>query len=147
VTRREPEHFIETFGAVTRCVKSVIAQAYGGLEMGVTQAKILRHIGRDSRLSQADLARATETDPALIGRGLETLIERGWVRRKRSEEDRRQYILELTASGQRACKRVEEARRGVAERVAAALDERDEEDFQRIATKILAAFDGSVEKR
>lgn len=113
--------------------------------MGVTQAKILRHIRRDSRLSQADLARALETDPALIGRGLETLIERGWVRRKRSEEDRRQYILELTASGQRACKRVEEARRGVAERVAAALDERDEEDFQRIAKKILAAFEVSVE--
>ena len=145
MTRRAPEQFIETFGAVIRCVKSVGAQAYGALEMGVTQAKVLRHIGRDSRLSQADLARAIETDPALIGRSLETLIERGWVRRKRSEEDRRQYILELTASGQRACKRVEEARRGFAERVAAVLDEKDEEDFQRIAKKILAAFEGSVE--
>ncbi len=60
------------------------------------------------------------TDPALTGRALETLIERGWVRRERSEEDRRR--LEL------------------AERVVAVLDERDLEDFARAAHKMIAAF-------
>ena len=120
-------------------------QAYATFEVGSTQAKFLRYIGRHSRISQADLARATATAPTLTGRALETLVERGWVRRKRSEEDRREYVLELTASGQRTRERVEEARERDRERIAAVLDERDVEDFDRIAKKILAAFEGAVE--
>ncbi len=145
MARREPYEFIDSFGALSRSLRSVAAQAYATLEMGATQAKILRHIGRNSRMSQADLARATQTDPGLLGRGLETLIERGWVRRRRSAEDRRQYILELTASGQRACKQVEEVRARFAARIAAVLDDRDVEDFQRVAGKILAALGGPPE--
>ena len=145
MTRREPGEFLESFSTVWRTIRSVAAQAYAVFEVGSMQAKFLRHVGRHSRISQADLARATGSDPALTGRALETLIDRGWVRRTRSEEDRRQYVLELTASGHRARKRVEEARERIAERIAAALDERDVEDFQRIAQKILAAFEAPGE--
>jgi DNA-binding MarR family transcriptional regulator len=140
---RDSHQFFDRFGAVSRCLRSVTAQAYATFEVGSAQAKFLRHIGRNSRISQADLARATATAPTLTGRALETLIERGWVRRKRSEEDRRQYVLELTASGQRTRQRVEKAREGVIERIAAVLDDRDIEDFDRIASKILSVFDGA----
>ena len=129
---------------LSRSLRSAVAQAYAVLDVGSTQAKFLRHIGRNSRISQADLARATATDPALTGRALETLIERGWVRRKRSEEDRRQYILELSAAGERVRKRVEEARERVAKQVLAVLDERDIEHFDAIVGKIVAAFGGSA---
>ncbi len=145
VAEREPHEFFERLGAVSRCLRSVAAQAYATFEVGSAQAKFLRHIGKNSRISQADLARATGTAPTLTGRALETLVDRGWVRRKRSEEDRRQYVLELTASGQRARARVEEARQGIIQRIATVLDERDVEDFDRIARKILAEFDGSLE--
>ncbi|HTB75497.1 MAG TPA: MarR family transcriptional regulator [Polyangiaceae bacterium] len=140
--RGETHDFFERFTAVSRRLRGVAAQAYDAFEVGSAQAKFLRHIGRHSLISQADLARATETAPTLTGRALETLIDRGWVRRKRSEEDRREYILELTASGQRMRARVEEARQGIIDRIAAVLDERDIEDFDRIAKKILAAFEG-----
>jgi DNA-binding MarR family transcriptional regulator len=145
VVGREPHEFLESFGALSRCLRAVAAQAYATFEVGSAQAKFLRHIGRHSRISQADLARATGTAATLTGRALETLIERGWVRRKRSEEDRRQYLLELTASGQRTRERVESARDGIGERIAAVLDERDLEDFDRIVKKIRAAFEESVE--
>ncbi len=145
VARREPGEFLESLGTLSRCLRSVAAEIYATFEVGSTQAKFLRYIGRHSRISQADLARATLTDPALTGRALETLVERGWVRRRRSEEDRRQYVLELAASGERARKRVEAGRERVAGRIAEVLDERDLEDFDRIAKKILAAFEGSVE--
>jgi DNA-binding MarR family transcriptional regulator len=145
VARREPQEFIESFGALLRCIRAVSAQAYATFEVGSAQAKFLRHMGRNTRISQADLARATETAPTLTGRALETLIERGWIRRKRSEEDRRQYVLELTASGQRARERVEEAREGIVARIGTVLDEQDIEDFDRIAKKILAAFAGVVD--
>jgi DNA-binding MarR family transcriptional regulator len=141
VARRDSHEFFELFGAVTRRLRSVAAQAYATFEVGSAQAKFLRHIGRHSRISQADLARATDTAPTLTGRALETLVERGWVRRKRSEIDRRQYVLELTASGQRTRERVESARNDIIARLGSSLDDRDVEDFERIAQKILVAFD------
>jgi DNA-binding MarR family transcriptional regulator len=141
VINREHPEFFESFTAVARRWRSVAAQAYATFEVGSAQAKFLRHIGKNSRISQADLARATDTAPTLTGRAIESLIERGWIRRKRSEEDRREYILELTASGQRTRQRVEKARQELIDRLASVLDEKDVADFDRIAKKILAAFD------
>jgi DNA-binding MarR family transcriptional regulator len=143
--RGEPHEFFDSLSAVMRRLRAVAAQEYATFEVGSAQAKFLRHIGKHSRISQADLARATDTAPTLTGRGLETLVERGWVRRKRSEEDRRQYVLELTASGQRVRERVEKARDGIVAQIATVLDGRDVEDFDRIAKKILAAFEGGGE--
>ena len=139
--RRDSHEFFERLSSVIRRIRAVAGQAYATLEIGSAQAKILRHIGKNSRLSQADLARATDTAPTLTGRAVEPLVERGWVRRKRSEEDRRQYVLELTASGQRMRGKVEEAREKIIARIATVLDEKDVEDFERIAGKLLAVLE------
>jgi DNA-binding MarR family transcriptional regulator len=139
---RDPTEFIETFGALKRCLSALAAQTYAAAEMGSTQAKFLRHIGRNSRISQADLARATSTDPTLTGRALQTLLERGLVRRHRSAEDRREFLLELGPAGQKERARVERLRAGLAARVVAALNERDLDDFDRITRKLLDAFGG-----
>jgi DNA-binding MarR family transcriptional regulator len=144
--RRDPTEFIETLGALKRCLASLAAQTYATAEMGSTQANLLRYIGEHSRISQADLARATGTDPTLTGRALQTLIERGLVRRERSDEDRREYVLELGAAGRRAQERVEKLRASLAARVVSALDARDLDDFDRIAKKILAAFEAAGER-
>jgi DNA-binding MarR family transcriptional regulator len=143
--KRRPADFLESLGAVSRCLRGVAAHAYAAFDVGATQAKFIRHIGRHGGISQADLARATQTDPALTGRALETLVERGWVHRRRSEDDRRQYVLELSPAGERARKRVEDARERIAERVVAGLSERDLDDFDRIAHKILAALEGGAD--
>lgn len=137
--RRDPSEFIDTFGALKRSLTAIAAQAYATLDLGSTQAKFIRQIGQRSRISQAELARATGTDPTLTGRVLQTLIERGLVRRERSDADRREYVLELAAAGRRAQKRVETLRAQLAARVVVALDERDLEDFDRITKKIVAA--------
>lgn len=138
--RRDPIEFIELFGAVRRCFHTLAVEAYAAAEIGSTQARFLRHIGRHTRISQAELARATETDPALTGRALESLRDRGWVLRSRSTEDRREYVLELSAQGRRALKKVEEARAQLAARAVEPLDDRDIEDFERVARKLLSAF-------
>jgi DNA-binding MarR family transcriptional regulator len=143
VGRRASDELLDSFSAVARSLRAAAAQTYATFEVGSAQAKLLRHIGGGSGTSQADLARATGSDPTLTGRVLETLIARGWVRRKRSEEDRRRYVLELSAAGTRARARVEGARRQIARRMAAALDETDIEDFERIARKLRAAFEGA----
>lgn len=143
--RRDPNEFLEMFGALRRCLQAVAAQAYAVVDMGTTQAKFLRHIGRNTRISQAELARATGTDPTLTGRILQTLIERGLVRRERSETDRREYVLELEPAGRRVKERVEKLRDELAERIISALDEQDIDDFDRITKKILAELDFPAE--
>jgi DNA-binding MarR family transcriptional regulator len=147
VARRDVHEFYDRLGAVLRRLRSATAQAYADFEVGSAQAKILRHIHRDRGISQAELARATDTAPTLTGRALETLVERGWVRRRRSDEDRREYLIELTASGQRMRDKVEQAREGIIRRIATVLDDRDFEDFDRIAGKILAALEQPGEPR
>jgi DNA-binding MarR family transcriptional regulator len=143
VARPDPHAFYERFSEVTKRVRAVAEEAFASFEVGSTQAKFLRHIGLHSQLSQADLARATGTAPTLTGRALESLIERGWVRRKRSQEDRREYLLELTASGHRVREKVERARDQIIRRIGEELDERDVADFDRIARKVLAALERS----
>ena len=64
------------------------------------------------------------------------------MRRERSTEDRREYVLELSAAGRRAQAQVATIRAELSKRIFAALDERDIDDFNRIGNKLLAAFEG-----
>ncbi len=144
--RRDPNEFIEMYGAVKKCLTLLVAQTYGEAEMGTMQAKLVRYIGRHTRISQAELARATGSDPTLTGRALQTLIERGLVRRERSDEDRREYVLELSAAGRRLQDRIEQLRVELAARIVSVLDERDLDDFDRIGKKLVAAFDPPADK-
>jgi DNA-binding MarR family transcriptional regulator len=141
MSRRDPTGFIDTFGAVRRRIAAIAAQAYAAIDLGPMQAKLLRHIGRHPPISQAELARVTDSDPALAGRVLGALIERGLVARERSEEDRREYVVELTAAGRRVSDRIEKLRGELAARIVAALDQRDLDDFDRIARKILESIE------
>lgn len=134
------EELLDTFSSLTRDLRAAAAQTYASFEVGTAQAKLLRQIRKQSHISQAELARATASDPTLTGRVLATLIARGWVHRRRSEEDRREYVLELSTRGQRVCERIEKARAAIAKRVAEALDARDRRDFARLAGKLRGAF-------
>jgi DNA-binding MarR family transcriptional regulator len=134
------QEFYERFAALYRCIRGLGEQAYADIEVGTAQAKFLRHIGTNSQISQAELARITQTAPTLTGRVLDAMVEHGWVRRERSTQDRREYTLELTASGKRIRDRVVQARDNMIRRLSRVLDERDVEDFDRIADKILTAF-------
>jgi DNA-binding MarR family transcriptional regulator len=139
--RRDAEQFIEQFSAMKKRVTALAARAYATADLGTTQAQLLRHIGDHNPISQAELARATSCDPTLTSRTLQGLIERGLVRRERSDEDRREYLLELSAAGRRMHERIGALRTELAGQVVSALDDRDLDDFERIAHKIVAALE------
>ena len=141
--RRDPNEFIDLFSALKKRVTALVAEVYAEADLGATQAKSLRYIGKNSRCSQAELARAVESDPTLTGRVLQTLLERGLIKRERSDVDRREYVLELTAAGRRAWDRIGKARDRLAVYIGGALDDRDFDDFERVTKKLLAAFDVS----
>jgi DNA-binding MarR family transcriptional regulator len=134
------EAFLGQFSALMRYVKSSASETYAALELSNTQAHFLRLLSETVR-SQAELARATGSDPALTGRALEPLIERGLVRRKRSADDRRQYVVELTAAGHRANAKAGGLRADLTERITSALSSKDFDDFARISERILGALE------
>jgi DNA-binding MarR family transcriptional regulator len=138
--RRATTHFIETFSVLRRRLVAVVDETYATVGVGATQAKLLRTVGERQPMSQADLARATGTDPALTGRALRTLLDRGWVRRRRSREDRRAFSLELTPEGEALLQKVRAAREVLLARVDGCLDARDHAAFDRIVRKLLDEF-------
>ncbi|MCP3065573.1 MarR family transcriptional regulator [Myxococcus sp. K38C18041901] len=137
---RDPIEFIETFAGLWRCLMALSDEAYADEKLFSAQARFLRYIGQHRGISQVELARAMDMAPTLTGRLLRTLIQRGLVKRARSDEDRREYLLGLGASGQRMRRKVEQARGRFAARVVGVLDARDLQDFDRIARKLFAAF-------
>jgi DNA-binding MarR family transcriptional regulator len=90
-------------------------------------------------VSQAELARATDTDKALAGRVIEGLIERGWLRRDRSSEDARAYIVSLSASGRKVATQLNHIGSDIVNKISQTLDDKDVEDFKRIANKLIDA--------
>lgn len=134
---RRPIQFLEKFGELRRRLSGVVDEVYAPLGIGATQAKLLRAVGESGHSSQAELARATGTDPAATGRALRTLLDRRWVQRRRSREDRRAFSLELTQEGEALLAEVLVAREALHSRVNACLDERDLAAFNRIAKKLL----------
>jgi DNA-binding MarR family transcriptional regulator len=136
VSSEGAEAFIERFSAVKKRITALAAQAYAQAGVGALQAKLVRRIGRGIT-SQAELARVTDSDPPLVGRAIQTLISRGLVRRSRSVEDRREYVLALTPAGRRLFDRVTALRDELGDRIVAGLDARDLRDFERIARKLL----------
>ena len=140
-SRRLAHEFLDTYARLKRSLAALTAREYAQLELGSAQVRFLQQIARSPSISQAELARATETDPALTGRALQTLIKRGWVRRVRSATDKRAYVLQLGAGGKRIMARVEAVRSELAEQVTASLDDRDRDDFQRIVDKIVTAIE------
>ncbi|CAN5911484.1 hypothetical protein BH11MYX2_BH11MYX2_36160 [soil metagenome] len=139
-SKRDPLEFLEAYGAMRRTLTALAQRAYAEHGIGALQAKCVRHIGLAATISQAELARRIETDPALTGRALTTLVERGWVKRERSDVDRREYVLSLSTAGKRAQEKLERVRHDFAQRVVDTLEDRDIDDFARIAQKLIAAF-------
>lgn len=145
-SRRLAHEFLDTYARLKRSLAALTAREYAQLELGSAQVRFLKQIARSPSISQAELARATETDPALTGRALQTLIKRGWVRRVRSATDKRAYLLQLGAGGKRIMSRVEAVRSELAEQITASLDDRDREDFRRIVDKIVTAVEQRAAK-
>lgn len=135
------DDLLQQLGAILRALRAAAAASHGTAGIGTTQGQFLREIARHPQTSQAELARLTDTDPALTGRVLENLIERGWVARKKSADDARRYVLTLTAAGRRVVKTVEEARAALTERLKAGLDDEDLDDLARVTQKIVALLE------
>ncbi len=128
--------FIDTFLETKRIVSLVSCRGMSPLGIGAAQFVLLRELGRSGPATQSTLARATIVDQSAAARAFTLLARRGWIRRKRGKEDRRESYVELTPLGRRFLKRVEAVHDATAELIASRVDERDLADLERILAKL-----------
>ncbi|NYF88162.1 MarR family transcriptional regulator [Tunturiibacter empetritectus] len=138
ISRAKASEMLDLFSSVKRAKGWAETQMYAPWELGPTQVRLLEYLAEHNGVSQSQLAKATDTDKALTGRALQTLIDRGWLLRERSSEDARAYVLSLAPAGRKLVKELGKMRNQVIERLARTLDSRDVDDFRRIAGKLLA---------
>ncbi len=108
--RRAPTHFLDTLSALRRRLTGVADEAYAPLGVGAAQAKLLRAVGEHQPMSQADLARATRTDPALTGRALRRCSIAGGCAAVAAARTGARSRWELTPEGEALYAKVREAR-------------------------------------
>jgi DNA-binding MarR family transcriptional regulator len=71
------------------------------------QCFILVEIGRHPGICVKDLAEILKLDKSGISRGIEELVQKGYVNREPSKEDRRCVVLSLTKDGQTRFEKIE----------------------------------------
>lgn len=133
--------FAENLAALKRASRQAAAVAFDELGLSDMQLKMLRHIAANPTVTQADLARATETDPALLGRSLRVMLGHGMVKRAQSREDKRAFVISLTPRGRSVLTSSNEASERLVKQLVAPLDAKDLADFERITKKIVTAVE------
>jgi DNA-binding MarR family transcriptional regulator len=127
-----------------RAVARVATQTYTG-DISGRQAAILREIGSCGRVTQVGLARATASDPSALVRILDDLEKREFVERHRSETDRREMLVSLTAKGRKVLGPLSVAHKRLADATAVALTGDERRVFVALAEKIRSSLTTRVE--
>jgi DNA-binding MarR family transcriptional regulator len=130
------KRFLEIFVETKRVVSLVAARMMAPLGLGRAQVALLRELGHSGPATLSALAQATMLDPSAAARSLTVLSNRGWIRRRRGELDRRESYIELTARGRRFVTRVEATYSDIARLLSARLNDHDITDLDRICAKL-----------
>jgi DNA-binding MarR family transcriptional regulator len=94
-------------------------QAQGGPDLTLVQFRALRHVGRHEGITMGELAEHLAVGRPAASKIVQALVERGWIEREPSAEDRRQVALRLGPAAKAGWKRMRELARGrIAQRLA-----------------------------
>src|SRR3954447_22026178 len=81
--------------------ESICMRALAPLDLPVKQFGLLTVLATEGPLSQQELAEWVRTDRTTMVAQIDSMEERGWVRRERNPGDPRASLLKLTPSGKR----------------------------------------------
>jgi DNA-binding MarR family transcriptional regulator len=94
------EDLSRNFGFLLNDVARLMRTAYDRRirKLGLTRAQwwVLTHLFRGDGVSQSALAETLEIEPPTLGRLLDRLEAKGWVRREHDARDRRVWRVHLT---------------------------------------------------
>ena len=85
--------------AISQDFRSIYGPHY---DLTIPEWRVLATLGQFEELSAKEIGRHSSMHKTKVSRAVRTLEERRWLKRRGSEEDRREEILTLTVDGQKA---------------------------------------------
>jgi DNA-binding MarR family transcriptional regulator len=86
-------------------LKKSFQRHLGPLKLKAVEFSILVLVDTNPEVNQKQLGRALDVSAPNLAVTLDRMVEQGWVRRERSERDRRAQLVRLTPAGQSLVKR------------------------------------------
>jgi len=86
-------------------MRKVFARSMKPLDLKVVEFSILMLVAANPEVNQKQLGKALDISAPNMAVTLDRMVERGWVRRVRSEKDRRAQLVHLTAKGRELVER------------------------------------------
>lgn len=93
----DDDHLIFLMDEISRAARRVFDEEVQPIGLNRTQWHVLAQLIRNPTLTQSEIAKQLEFEPATIGLAMAALERQGYVRRQRGEPDRRAWRLELTS--------------------------------------------------
>jgi DNA-binding MarR family transcriptional regulator len=75
-------------------------------DLTIPEWRVLATLGQFEEISAKGIGRHSAMHKTKVSRAVQALEERRWLKRRESEEDRREEILTLTASGRKAYREI-----------------------------------------
>lgn len=129
---------------IARHFDRVRSRALAGEGLSPRDVEVLNALGRAGtpyRLSQGDLARATQLTSGGMTSQADRMEEAGWVARSRDPHDRRGVLVSLTDAGRHVLERSLKTYLRGAETGIGGLDAAEQKTLERLLSKLLAAIE------
>jgi MarR family transcriptional regulator, lower aerobic nicotinate degradation pathway regulator len=137
-----PPALMERIGFLLAMTKggaeSICMAALRPLQLHVRQFGLLTVLATEGPRSQQELAEWTRMDRTSMVALVDSLEERGYVRRERNPADRRAYLLQLTPEGKRIQARARRLMLGAEEELLGSLDPGERDQLRELLAKVAA---------
>lgn len=102
------EHFLPyRLNRIAAAVSQDFRSVYGPHhDLTIPEWRVLATLGQFEEISARDIGRHSSMHKTKVSRAVRALEERRWLKRRESEDDRREAILTLTALGQKAYREI-----------------------------------------
>ena len=104
--------------------------------------RILDFLDESVGVSQQQLADTLCLRPQSVSERICRLEQLGWILKKQSESDRRQFLIFITEEGKQARENIREERKKRAERFFGVLTEEEKEELLRLLKKVNSEWEG-----
>jgi MarR family transcriptional regulator, lower aerobic nicotinate degradation pathway regulator len=117
---------------------AICTEALSPLGLHVKQFGMLLVLATEGPHSQQYLSEWTRMDRTTMVALVDSLEERGYVRRERNPGDRRAYLVTITSEGRRALRKAQTAMAGAESRVLASLSPAESKQLLELLAKVAA---------
>jgi len=142
------ENLERNFGFILHDVARLLRTTYDRRvrDLGLTRSQwwVLTHLFRKDGITQSELAEMLELEKPSLGRLLDRLESKGWVRRVQDPKDRRAKQVFLTETAQAPMQVMREVAAGVREDALSGLSSADQDRFVDTLLTIKSNLMGQV---